>query len=247
MANGNCWNARLAGMATGRTIAFVVFAWRGPKGEYLVVAVNYAPHQSQCHVRLPFADLAGTRWQLQDQLSPACHEWNGDDLQGRGLFLDLAPWQACAFLLCRAHVVIGSRMITEDKMNATPTESIKAPNPPRGIAISGLVFSALYISSLVPLRRAVPADSAEVGDWLADLDLRNWVHIALDLLPFAGIAFLWFMGVLRNRIGLLEDRFFATVFLGSGLLFVAMLFTAAAVSRGLLDTFSSRHSASGGK
>ena len=47
------------------------------------------------------------------------------------------------------------------------------------------------------------------------------------------------MGVLRNRIGLLEDKFFATVFLGSGLLFVAMLFTAAAVSRGLLDTFSS--------
>ena len=130
-------------------------------------------------------------------------------------------------------------MIAEDKMSATPTESSKAPNPPRGIAISGLVFSALYISSLVLLRRAVPADSAEVGDWLTDLDLRNWVHIALDLLPFAGIAFLWFMGVLRNRIGLLEDRFFATVFLGSGLLFVAMLFTAAAVSRGLVDTFSS--------
>ena len=76
-----------------------------------------------------------------------------------------------------------------------------------------------------------------LGDWLTDRDLRNWVHIALNLLPFAGIAFLWFMGVLRNRIGLLEDRFFATVFLGSGLLFVAMLFTAAAVSRGLLDTF----------
>ena len=45
------------------------------------------------------------------------------------------------------------------------------------------------------------------------------------------------MAVLRNRIGLLEDRFFATVFLGSGLLFVAMLFAAVAVARGLLDTF----------
>ena len=80
---------------------FVVFAWRGPKGECLVVAVNYAPHQSQCHVRIPFANLAGTRCQLQDQLSPARYEWNGDDLQGRGLFLDLTPWQACTFLLCR--------------------------------------------------------------------------------------------------------------------------------------------------
>jgi len=43
-------------------------------------------------------------------------------------------------------------------------------------------------------------------------------------LPFAGIAFLWFIGVLRDRLGELEDRFFATVFLGSGLLFLAMLF-----------------------
>ena len=45
------------------------------------------------------------------------------------------------------------------------------------------------------------------------------------------------MAVLRNRIGGLEDRFFATVFLGSGLLFVAMLFATAAVTQGLLDTF----------
>jgi hypothetical protein len=80
---------------------FVVFAWQSPKGESLVVAVNYAPHQSQCHVRLPFADLADARCQLQDQLSPAHHEWNGNDLQGRGLFLDLAPWQASAFSLRR--------------------------------------------------------------------------------------------------------------------------------------------------
>jgi hypothetical protein len=61
--------------------------------------VNYAPNQSQCHVRLPFANLAGTKWQLQDQLSSARYEWNGDDLQGRGLYLDLAPWQACVFAL----------------------------------------------------------------------------------------------------------------------------------------------------
>lgn len=74
---------------------FLVFAWQGPKGEALVVAVNYGPNQSQCHVRLPFADLAGKKWRLHDQLGPASYEWNGDDLQGRGLFLDMAPWQAC--------------------------------------------------------------------------------------------------------------------------------------------------------
>ena len=66
-----------------------------------MVAVNYAPNQSQCHVRLPFADLAGKKWQLQDQLSPASYDWNGDDLQGRGLFLDMAPWQACVFSLVK--------------------------------------------------------------------------------------------------------------------------------------------------
>lgn len=80
---------------------FVVFAWRGPAEEIIVVAVNYAPNQSQCHVCLPFSDLADSRWQLQDQLSPACYEWNGADLQDRGLFLDLAPWQAFVFLLHR--------------------------------------------------------------------------------------------------------------------------------------------------
>ena len=58
--------------------------------------------------------------------------------------------------------------------------------------------------------------------------------IALNLIPFAGIAFLWFVGVVRDRIGEREDRFFATVFLGSGLLFVGMLFVGAAVAGGLI-------------
>jgi len=58
----------------------------------------------------------------------------------------------------------------------------------------------------------------------------------LNLLPFAGIAFLWFIAVLRDRLGELEDRFFATVFLGSGLLFIAMIFNVAAVAGGLIGT-----------
>lgn len=79
---------------------FLVFGWLGSNEEYLVVAVNYAPNQSQCHVRLPFGNIAGRKWRLCDQLSSATYEWNGDDLHGRGLFLDLAPWQACAFSMC---------------------------------------------------------------------------------------------------------------------------------------------------
>jgi len=82
---------------------FLVFAWRNTKGDCVLVAVNYAPNQSQCHVRLPFADLAGKHWRLQDQLANASYKWNGDDLQGHGLFLDLAPWQACVFLMSRSN------------------------------------------------------------------------------------------------------------------------------------------------
>ena len=122
-------------------------------------------------------------------------------------------------------------------MSTTPTEPRLPPAPPRVVAVSGVIFSALYISSLVLVRVAVPADPADPGVWLANADFRHGVRLALNLVPFTGIAFLWYMGVLRNRIGLLEDRFFATVFLGSGLLFVAMLFAAAAVAKGLLDTF----------
>lgn len=82
----------------GTNDCFIAFAWQGPQGESIVVAVNYAPHQSQCHVRLPFADLAGKKWRLQDQLSAATYDWNGDDLQRSGLFLDMPPWQACVLL-----------------------------------------------------------------------------------------------------------------------------------------------------
>lgn len=77
----------------------LVFAWKGIQSNDIVVAVNFASHQSQCHVRIPFAELAGKKWQLQDQLSSASYEWNGDDLAGRGLYLDLKPWQACVFVM----------------------------------------------------------------------------------------------------------------------------------------------------
>jgi len=76
---------------------FIVFAWTGGDGCRFIVAVNYAPHQGQCHVRLPYAELAGKKWRLQDQLSANAYDWNGDDLRGRGLYLDMAPWQAVVF------------------------------------------------------------------------------------------------------------------------------------------------------
>jgi hypothetical protein len=105
---------------------------------------------------------------------------------------------------------------------------------PRAAGIAGLVFSVLLGTVLVLVRVSVPSDANDAGTWLTDAGRRAGVKIALSLVPFAGIAFLWFVGVIRDRIGPFEDRFFATVFLGSGLLFIAMLFVAAAVAGGLL-------------
>ncbi len=104
----------------------------------------------------------------------------------------------------------------------------------RAATFSGVLFAVLYLTSLVLLRLAVPADPRDPGDWLADAQHRSQVRLALNLVPFSGIAFLWFMAVLRDRLGLIEDRLVATVFLGSGLLFLAMLFTAVAGAQGLL-------------
>lgn len=110
----------------------------------------------------------------------------------------------------------------------------RAIRTPRAAALAGIAFSVLFTVALVLVRLAVPADPADAGQWLSDSSRRNSVLLALGLVPFAGIAFLWFIGVLRDRVGEAEDRFFATVFLGSGLLFVAMLFAAAAVAAGLV-------------
>lgn len=123
-------------------------------------------------------------------------------------------------------------------MNTTPTKSRRPPVPPHGVAISGIVFSLMYFVTLFLVRLSVPADPGDPGVWLTDPTRRYWVSIALNLVPFSGIAFLWFMAVLRNHIGTLEDKFFSTVFLGSGLLHVAMLFCSAAAARVLIDTFS---------
>ena len=106
---------------------------------------------------------------------------------------------------------------------------------PRAAAVAGILFSLLMIASLTLIRLAVPQDPQDAGDWL--INERRTVTLALNLLPFAGIAFLWFIGVVRDRIGEQEDRFFATVFLGSGLLFLAMLFASAAVAGGILHMY----------
>ncbi len=114
-------------------------------------------------------------------------------------------------------------------------EEVKEPviaaqlKAPRAGAIAGILFSILLIISVVLLRLSVPDSPRDPGTWLSHS--AQSVRLALNLLPFAGVAFLWFIGVLRDRMGANEDRFLATVFLGSGLLFLAIIFASSAVSR----------------
>jgi hypothetical protein len=78
---------------------FVCFLWEGPDQERLLVAVNYAPHHSQCYVPLPAANLTGNHYLLRDLLGTATYDRDGNGLGSRGLFLDMLPWQAAAYSL----------------------------------------------------------------------------------------------------------------------------------------------------
>lgn len=118
---------------------------------------------------------------------------------------------------------------TTERSRPLTHEEMKTP---RAAAIAGILFAVLLTSTLVLLRISIPPLSPGKQDWSA-IDAGT-VKLALNLVPFAGIAFLWFIGVVRDRLGAYEDRFFATVFFGSGILFLAMFFVAAAVAGAMI-------------
>ena len=105
---------------------------------------------------------------------------------------------------------------------------------PRAAALAGILFAVLFGSSLVLLRIALPKDLITETDWLQKG--ANRIELALKLMPFAGITFLWFVGVVRDRLGEFEDQFFSTVFYGSSLLFIGMVFVSMALAGGILTS-----------
>jgi hypothetical protein len=123
--------------------------------------------------------------------------------------------------------------MSEPRALRTVERELRAP---RAAGVAGLVFAALFVASLLLLRNhpASGSSAAQIADWYLRRDVRNVALVGLYLAPFSGIAFLWFIAVIRHWIGELEDRFFSTVFLGSGLLFVAMLFVSAGAAGALL-------------
>jgi hypothetical protein len=105
---------------------------------------------------------------------------------------------------------------------------------PRAAALAGVVFAVLFGAVLVLIRTKMPEGVAGSTEWLSSR--RSGISAATVLMPFAGISFLWFIGVVRDGLGRFEDRFFASVFLGSGLLFLAMMFISMSVAAGLLHS-----------
>jgi len=106
-------------------------------------------------------------------------------------------------------------------------EARRQVRAPWAAGVAGLLFSALFTAALLLLR--IPANRSDILQRFASGEDLAIVIGGMYLAPFAGIMFLWFVAVIRDQIGEREDRFFATVFFGSGLLFVALLFAAAAV------------------
>jgi hypothetical protein len=102
----------------------------------------------------------------------------------------------------------------------------------RAAAIAGIVFGVLLLTSMTMARMALSDSGYE--DLQTDGHRRDLIRASLHLVPFAGIAFLWFIGVIREQLGAVEDRLFSTVFMGSGLLFLALLFSGAAISSSLV-------------
>lgn len=104
---------------------------------------------------------------------------------------------------------------------------------PRAAGMAGAVFAVLLAAAIVLVRIAIPTGNA--ADARIDPNERWAVRVALEIVPFAGIFFLWFMGALRSHVGDAEDRFIATAFLGSGLVFVATMFGAGAAAGTVLN------------
>jgi hypothetical protein len=119
-------------------------------------------------------------------------------------------------------------------VDETRSRTIRSLTTPRAAALAGVLFAVLFAATIILIRSSLPEGAQPGSQWLDAGNAK--IRLASELMPFAGISFLWFIGVVRANLGRYEDRFFATVTLGSGLLFLAMMFTTAAVGAALASS-----------
>jgi hypothetical protein len=124
-------------------------------------------------------------------------------------------------------------------IEAVETEQLtpRRLDTPRAAAIAGILFALLFSTSWLLIRLSLPAEVLDADRLLGDR-AKN-LSLAMSLIPFAGISFLWFMGVVRDRMGHQEDQFFSTLFFGSGYLYLGMTFASAAMIGGALVLYAS--------
>lgn len=119
-------------------------------------------------------------------------------------------------------------------MSEPKTTRLRHLTTPRAAALAGVLFAVLFATAIYLIRSSLPEGAQPGSQWLDTGSDK--MRLASQLMPFAGICFLWFIGVVRANLGRYEDRFFATVTLGSGLLFLAMMFASVAVGAGLAES-----------
>ena len=124
-----------------------------------------------------------------------------------------------------------------NERQGVPVERVerRAATPIAG-ASAGILFAVLFAVSVSIIYTSMSALPTDTGSWLDTAAGR--FKFAIALVPFAGLFFLWFIAAARERLGRFEDQFFATVFLGSGLLFTAMIFAAAASAGAIAGTYT---------
>jgi phage shock protein PspC (stress-responsive transcriptional regulator) len=134
----------------------------------------------------------------------------------------------------------GPTTASEAQGDATTRVERRVATPVAG-AIAGILFAVLFGVSVTLIRSTVADLAHDTGDWLHTG--AGELKFALALVPFAGLFFLWFIAVARDRLGRFEDQFFSTVFIGSGLLFLAMMFAAAASAGAIAAAYAKDPSA----
>ena len=120
----------------------------------------------------------------------------------------------------------------ESKLESRARREIRSP---RSAAFAGIGYSILMITGMFLLASIARVSLEDITPEL----LESWskkASLIILLVPFAGIAFLWFTGVIRDLLGEQEDRFFATLFYGSGIIQVVLLFIWGAIFGAIMAT-----------
>jgi hypothetical protein len=65
--------------------------------ERALIVVNFGAAPAQARVQVPWDELRGAHWRLDDEASGESYDRDGNDMRDNGLYVDLAPWQCHLF------------------------------------------------------------------------------------------------------------------------------------------------------